>query len=304
MPADQGCCGALHAHNGDSARGARLARRWARRCRARSSPRPAAARPTWRTVLGRDRVLEFSASTYRPPGGPTGEVLVDGRRARVGAAGLLPPAQRARRLAGATRADRRGRRLRRAAGRGALLRRGRHVLDAAAAPTAAGSWRPSSTQIEAAGVGLPGRREPRLPAPAAHRAAPAPLAGRGSCTSSSCWPWRRGCQSGVLAAGAAAGPAPGGPEANPDNRVRGAQRDVHRRLRPQPQPLGVPAARQRGAGGWPAVLDYLDQQGYRVVSSCVDYYDARVATDISPGVADVPGRQDLPPVRRPGLTTA
>ena len=26
----------------------------------------------------------------------------------------------------------------------------------------------------------------------------------------------------------------------------------------------------------------LDAQGYRVVSSCVDYYDARVATDISP----------------------
>ena len=34
--------------------------------------------------------------------------------------------------------------------------------------------------------------------------------------------------------------------------------------------------------GWPAVFDYLDQQGYRVVSSCVDYYDARVATDITP----------------------
>jgi hypothetical protein len=34
--------------------------------------------------------------------------------------------------------------------------------------------------------------------------------------------------------------------------------------------------------GWPAVFDYLDAHGYRVVSSCVDYYDARVATDISP----------------------
>jgi len=34
--------------------------------------------------------------------------------------------------------------------------------------------------------------------------------------------------------------------------------------------------------GWPAVFDYLDSQDYRVVSSCVDYYDARVATDISP----------------------
>jgi hypothetical protein len=34
--------------------------------------------------------------------------------------------------------------------------------------------------------------------------------------------------------------------------------------------------------GWPAVFDYLDAQDYRVVSSCVDYYDARVATDISP----------------------
>ena len=34
--------------------------------------------------------------------------------------------------------------------------------------------------------------------------------------------------------------------------------------------------------GWPAVFDYLDRYGYRVVSSCVDYYDARVATDIQP----------------------
>jgi hypothetical protein len=34
--------------------------------------------------------------------------------------------------------------------------------------------------------------------------------------------------------------------------------------------------------GWPAVLEHLDQQGYQVVSSSVDYYDARVATDISP----------------------
>lgn len=34
--------------------------------------------------------------------------------------------------------------------------------------------------------------------------------------------------------------------------------------------------------GWPAVFEYLDVQGYRIVSSCVDYYDARVATDITP----------------------
>jgi hypothetical protein len=34
--------------------------------------------------------------------------------------------------------------------------------------------------------------------------------------------------------------------------------------------------------GWPAVFDYLDRQGHRVVSSCVDYYDARVATGITP----------------------
>ena len=34
--------------------------------------------------------------------------------------------------------------------------------------------------------------------------------------------------------------------------------------------------------GWPAVFAYLDEQEYRVVSTCVDYYDARVATDITP----------------------
>ena len=34
--------------------------------------------------------------------------------------------------------------------------------------------------------------------------------------------------------------------------------------------------------GWPAVFDYLDRNDYRVVSSCVDYYDARVAIGITP----------------------
>ncbi len=34
--------------------------------------------------------------------------------------------------------------------------------------------------------------------------------------------------------------------------------------------------------GWPAVFDYLDAHDYRVVSSCVDYYDARVATHVTP----------------------
>lgn len=34
--------------------------------------------------------------------------------------------------------------------------------------------------------------------------------------------------------------------------------------------------------GWPAVFAHLDSRGYRVVSSCVDYYDARVATGITP----------------------
>ena len=79
---DQGCCGALHAHNGDLAGGERLARALAARPgRIVSTAGGCAAHLA--AVAGRDRVLDYSEALLER--GPVpGPVLVDGRRARIG----------------------------------------------------------------------------------------------------------------------------------------------------------------------------------------------------------------------------
>jgi glycolate oxidase iron-sulfur subunit len=79
---DQGCCGALHAHNGDSARGEQLAAGLAGRTgRIVSTAGGCAAHLA--TVAGRDRVLEYSeALLERDP--VLGPIVVDGRPARIG----------------------------------------------------------------------------------------------------------------------------------------------------------------------------------------------------------------------------
>jgi glycolate dehydrogenase iron-sulfur subunit len=79
---DQGCCGALHAHNGDSARGEQLATELAARPgRIVSTAGGCAAHLA--TVAGRDRVLEYSEALLER-GPPPGPIIVDGRPARIG----------------------------------------------------------------------------------------------------------------------------------------------------------------------------------------------------------------------------
>jgi glycolate oxidase iron-sulfur subunit len=79
---DQGCCGALHAHNGDLARGEQLAAELADRPgRIVSTAGGCAAHLA--AVAGRDRVLDYSEALLERGGAP-GRILVDGRPARIG----------------------------------------------------------------------------------------------------------------------------------------------------------------------------------------------------------------------------
>ena len=82
VPADQGCCGALHAHNGDIARGEELARRLGDRP-GRIVSTAGGCSAHLASVIGRDRVLDYSEALLEQ-GPPTGSVLVEGRRARIG----------------------------------------------------------------------------------------------------------------------------------------------------------------------------------------------------------------------------
>lgn len=83
VPAGQGCCGALHAHNGDSAAGRELARKLGERLDGTIVTTAGGCAAHLAHHLGRDRVAELSEYLDRNDHHPTGEVLVDGRRARV-----------------------------------------------------------------------------------------------------------------------------------------------------------------------------------------------------------------------------
>ncbi|GAA5179949.1 hypothetical protein GCM10023322_11120 [Rugosimonospora acidiphila] len=80
VPTDQGCCGALHAHNGDLAGGERLARELGEALPGRIVTTSGGCAAHLAGVLGRDRVVELSQYLT---GTSFGEVRVDGRRARV-----------------------------------------------------------------------------------------------------------------------------------------------------------------------------------------------------------------------------
>lgn len=82
VPADQGCCGALHAHNGDVARGEQLARELAERPdRIVSTAGGCAAHLA--AVVGRNRVVDYSEALLERGSLPE-PILVDGRPARIG----------------------------------------------------------------------------------------------------------------------------------------------------------------------------------------------------------------------------
>jgi glycolate oxidase iron-sulfur subunit len=87
-PADQGCCGALHAHNGDLELGRDMARRLGQRLPGTIVTTAGGCAAHLAAVLGRDRVQEFSEYVVAHDGGtgpqPSfGELRVGGRRARV-----------------------------------------------------------------------------------------------------------------------------------------------------------------------------------------------------------------------------
>jgi glycolate oxidase iron-sulfur subunit len=88
VPENQGCCGALHAHNGDSAGGVELAEKLGEELSGVIVTTAGGCAAHLATVLGRDRVHELSEHLVKAGYEPIGEVTVaDGhggrRRARV-----------------------------------------------------------------------------------------------------------------------------------------------------------------------------------------------------------------------------
>jgi glycolate oxidase iron-sulfur subunit len=82
----QGCCGALHAHNGELESGRALARELGSRLPGTIVTTSGGCAAHLADVLGRDRVVELSVWLTRPAGqaGPTTPITVDGRPARIG----------------------------------------------------------------------------------------------------------------------------------------------------------------------------------------------------------------------------
>ena len=80
---EQGCCGALHAHNGQSERGRELARRLGEELPGVIVTTAGGCAAHLAGVLGRDRVHELCEHLARTGVAPTGELRVRGRRARV-----------------------------------------------------------------------------------------------------------------------------------------------------------------------------------------------------------------------------
>lgn len=85
-PADQGCCGALHAHNGDLTLGQEMARRLGEQLPGTIVTTAGGCAAHLVAVLGSERVQEFSqyVAGAREVDAPSlGELRVGGRRARV-----------------------------------------------------------------------------------------------------------------------------------------------------------------------------------------------------------------------------
>jgi glycolate oxidase iron-sulfur subunit len=88
VPSNQGCCGALHAHNGDSAGGVALAEKLGEELPGVIVTTAGGCAAHLAAVLGRDRVHELSEHLVKTGREPVGELTVDDgnggrRRARV-----------------------------------------------------------------------------------------------------------------------------------------------------------------------------------------------------------------------------
>jgi glycolate oxidase iron-sulfur subunit len=84
VPTRQGCCGALHAHNGDSAKGAAMAAALGERLPGVIVTTAGGCAAHLAAHLGAGRIAELSAYLVQEGHRPRGEVQVSGRRARVG----------------------------------------------------------------------------------------------------------------------------------------------------------------------------------------------------------------------------
>ena len=82
-PPAQGCCGALHAHNGESRKGKEMARRLGEQLPGLIVTTAGGCVAHLAGVLGPERVRELSQHLVLTGAIPQGEVRVDGRRARV-----------------------------------------------------------------------------------------------------------------------------------------------------------------------------------------------------------------------------
>ncbi|MEP6463154.1 MAG: (Fe-S)-binding protein [Frankiaceae bacterium] len=82
-PTNQGCCGALHAHNGELERGRELARELGERLPGTIVTTAGGCAAHLSDVLGRPRVMELSEYLVREGTPPLAPLMVDGRRARV-----------------------------------------------------------------------------------------------------------------------------------------------------------------------------------------------------------------------------
>lgn len=82
-PTNQGCCGALHAHNGELERGRELARELGERLPGTIVTTAGGCAAHLSDVLGRPRVMELSEYLIREGTPPLAPLLVDGRRAKV-----------------------------------------------------------------------------------------------------------------------------------------------------------------------------------------------------------------------------
>ncbi|WP_432118539.1 (Fe-S)-binding protein [Streptomyces sp. bgisy032] len=83
VPSRQGCCGALHAHNGDSRTGEAMAHALGEQLPGTIVTTAGGCAAHLAHHLGRDRVRELSEYLDRAGHRPTGQVTVDGRRARA-----------------------------------------------------------------------------------------------------------------------------------------------------------------------------------------------------------------------------
>lgn len=83
VPANQGCCGALHAHNGEKHTGERMAEELGRRLPGTIVTTAGGCAGHLAGVLGRDRVKEFSQYLVENGRQALGELRVGDRRARV-----------------------------------------------------------------------------------------------------------------------------------------------------------------------------------------------------------------------------